>query len=382
MRRAGPRSRSPRWPVTLAVFGVIIAGGAAAVVSWPHAWWWLVVVMAVAAAVTPIAVAALLQTAQRRQERKRALRGITGTDGRKLPVAGTADLEARVNPTVLPIPYINRDAEDTIRAHLHARHPVLLIGSSMVGKTKVAAHVIAEEFGSWPVAIPDSKTAFADLDSKDVTLQDSVVWLDDIDRLIGTDGITDGALRRLTATGNIIVSTIRARAYDRFRPSDQLRPPEWDVLGVFEHVFISRTLTRTEQERLANAVPDLVIRDRIRTVGLGEYVGAAGQIAEALELGAAGTDPLGYALVLAAADWRRCGMIRPIPTSMLAALAKPHLDQRGQARLADGDAFNAGLAWATCDINPNVSLLQPTGADSYIISNYALVSRGVSSLTV
>ena len=45
---------------------------------------------------------------------------------------------------------------------------MLLIGSSMVGKTKMAARVVAEEFGSWPVVIPDGKTALADLDARDV----------------------------------------------------------------------------------------------------------------------------------------------------------------------------------------------------------------------
>ena len=267
MRGAGLRSRWPRWPVTLAVVGVIIAGGAAAVAKWPHAWWWLVVVMAVAAAVMPPALAALSQASQRRQEIGRAaragLQGTTGTGGGKLPAAGTADLEARVHQTVLPIPYIHRDEEDTIRAYLRAGRPVLLIGSSMVGKTKMAARVIAEEFGSWPVAIPDSKTALADLDAKDVALQGSVIWLDDIDRLIGAGGITDGALRRLAAAGNIIMGTIRARAYDRFRPSDQLRPPEWDVLSVFEHIFISR---RPDPERTgaAGAAPSMT-----RTSGTG-----------------------------------------------------------------------------------------------------------------
>jgi hypothetical protein len=57
---------------------------------------------------------------------------------------------------------------------------------------------------------------------------------------------------------------------------------------------------------------------------------------------------------------------------MLVPLAKPHLDHRGQARLADQDAFNTGLAWATRDINPNVALLQPGGTDIYIINDYAL----------
>jgi hypothetical protein len=194
MREAGLRSRWPRWPVTLAVISVIVAGGAAAVAKWPHAWWWLVVVMVVAAAVMPPALAALSQASQWGREIRRAaragLQGTTGTDGGKLPAAGTADLEARVHQTVLPIPYIHRDEEGTIRGHLHARRPVLLVGSSMVGKTKMAACVIAEEFGLWPVAIPDSKTVLADLDAKDVALQDTVIWLDDIDRLIGAGGIS------------------------------------------------------------------------------------------------------------------------------------------------------------------------------------------------
>ena len=261
MRGAGVRSRWPRWPVTLTVVGVVIAGGAAAVAKWPHAWWWLVVVTVVAAAVMPPAVAALSQALQRRQEMGRTaragLQGTTGTGGGKLPTAGTADLEARVHQTVLPIPYIHRDEEDTIRAYLRAGRPVLLIGSSMVGKTKMAARVIAEEFGSWPVAIPDSKTALADLDAKDVTLRDSVIWLDDIDRLIGAGGITDGALRRLAAAGNVIMGTIRASAYERFRPSDQLRPPEWDVLSGFEHIFISRDLT--EKSRSGWRAPSMTL---------------------------------------------------------------------------------------------------------------------------
>lgn len=61
-------------------------------------------------------------------------------------------------------------------------------------------------------------------------------------------------------------------------------------------------LTEREQQRRAGAVDDPDIRGRIRTVGIGEYLGAAGQVAEALKLGAAGADSLGYALVLAAAD--------------------------------------------------------------------------------
>ena len=101
---------------------------------------------------------------------------------------------------------------------------------------------------------------------------------------------------------------------------------------------------RKGQERLASAVDDADVRDRIQAVGLGEYVGAAGQIAEALKLGAAGADSVGYALVLAAADWRRCGLTRPVRVETLLPLAGPHLDQRTQARLHDQVSFSTGLS--------------------------------------
>lgn len=376
MPRAGFGSRFPRWPVVLGAVGVIVVGGAAAVTRWPHAWWWLLIVMVVGAATVPPALTVITQVFQRYQETARTartgLQGTTGASGGVLPLAHTADLETRVHRAVLPIPYIHRDDEDVIGALLQNGRPALLIGSSMVGKTKMAARIIAERFSSWPVAIPDSRTALADLDAKDVTLSNSVIWLDDIERLIGTGGITEGALQRLSAAHNVIIGTIRASAYERFRPSDQLRPPEWDVLSTFEHVFVSRELTPNEQARLAQAVSDPEILKRIRSVGLGEYAGAAAQVAEALKLGAAGADSVGYALVLGAADWRRCGLIRPVPVTVLPILAEPHLDERRRTRLSDKEAFSAGLAWAIREINPSVSLLQPSGLDSYIIYDYAL----------
>jgi hypothetical protein len=54
-------------------------------------------------------------------------------------VCGSTDLEERVYPTVLPIPYSFRDEEDTVRAHLRAGCPVQLIGPTMVDKTKMAS---------------------------------------------------------------------------------------------------------------------------------------------------------------------------------------------------------------------------------------------------
>ena len=81
------------------------------------------------------------------------------------PVAdGAADLEARVHRAVVRLPYIRRDAEDEVRAYLASGQPVLLVGSSMVGKTRMAATLIKEMLATRQLLIPDSKDALVSLE--------------------------------------------------------------------------------------------------------------------------------------------------------------------------------------------------------------------------
>lgn len=324
----------------LAASAVVVAAGAAAVAVWPHAWPWLAAGTAVIAAVAPVTVPALTAAQQRRTDKARVARQVLqGTAGTALPlVKDTAELDARVHRAVLPIAYVRRDVEDGARQLLESGRPVLLVGSSMVGKTQMAVMLIRGMFAGRGIAIPDSIGALASLDAADVVLRGSVIFLDDINRLIGTGGISDGTLRRLAAAGNAIVGTIRAAEYDRYQPTDQLRPAEWDVLSVFERVFVSRELSEDEEDRLTEAVTDRDVRERISRAGLGEYVGAAVHIEEALRLGPS-VNPVGYATVQGAADWQRAGMSTPVPASVLPALAAPHLAARHRAALADQPTY-------------------------------------------
>jgi len=106
---------------------------------------------------------------------------------------------------------------------------------------------------------------------------------------------------------------------------------------------------------------------------LGEYVGAAERIEEALRL-APSMSPVGFALVLGAADWLFAGMSTPVPASVLPHLAAPHLDARHRADLSNDEAYQRGLAWATRDINPTVALLQQEGSEAFTVYDYALDS--------
>lgn len=369
------RSRWPRRPVTAIIILTIIAGVATAIPVWPHARWWLIVIAAGISVIIPSGASAVASTAQRRRESAKITRTeLQGVSRRRggLPYVKDANLAAKAHRSVLAIPYIHRDAEDAVRNHLNHRTPVLLIGSSMVGKTRLAAEVITESFADWQVVIPDNKSALAKLDAAEVPFDQCVIWLDNVETLVGPDGITSGALDRLAQQGNVIIATIRAIEYDKIRPTSERRMPIWDIISTFEPVFISRELTHDEQQRIDSAVSDPGTRDRIREIGIGEFVGAAAQITQALKLGEAGAGGVGYALILGSADWYRCGMNRPVPASLLAELAKSHVDPRGLAQLDDPATFAAGLSWATREINPTASLLIPSGASTYSIYDYAL----------
>jgi tetratricopeptide (TPR) repeat protein len=324
----------------------------------------------------PPGFSVIIDSFERRRTSARVLgRALRGTSGKRavLPLAKDADLDATIHQEVLAIPYIHRDDyENKICHDLRQGHPVLLVGPSMVGKTKMAARVIADHFGSWPAIIPDSKAVLATLDAADLSPQGCVVWLDDLNNLIGPAGITPGALQLLADEGNAIIGTMRSTEYQRFQPTDQLRPPEWDVLSRFERIFVDRELSLADEQNLDLAVSDPAIRARIREIGIGEYVGAAVQVAEKLRLGAAGTGGVGYALVLAVADWYRCGLSRPVPATLLPELAAAHLNPRGLSLLADPAGFRDGLTWAIRQINPKVSLIEPAGNDTYAIYDYAL----------
>jgi tetratricopeptide (TPR) repeat protein len=297
---------------------------------------------------------------------------LQGTRAGKLPLVKDAtDLDVRVHQAVAPIPYVQRDIEEEVSEHLRSGRPVLLVGSSMVGKSRMAVRLIRDLFPDRGIVIPDSMDALASLDAADVALREMVIFLDDINRLIGSSGITDGALHQLIAADNIIIGTIRAAEYDHYQPTDEFRPPEWDVVSVFERVVVSRDLSPAEEDRLTSAVGDRELRQRITMTGLGEYVGGAERIKDILQTGPSAS-PAGYALVQGAADWQRAGMQAPIPVALLRELGAPHLPSRQSADLSDDSVYDDALQWATRDINPTVALLQREKAAFVVVFDYAL----------
>jgi len=157
-----PRERS--W--LLFVTAVVLAVLAVVVARWRGPSWALAAV-AVLAAVAGVGQRWLQERAkaQDRQQQLLAQFAITkGDRGERLPLVGEFDDPAlRVHRAQVSVPYLRRDAEQELVAALQARDPVLVIGPSMAGKTRMAAEVLRLRYGDWPMLVPQGKKALGGL---------------------------------------------------------------------------------------------------------------------------------------------------------------------------------------------------------------------------
>ncbi len=369
------RPRSQWLVVTVTVALLIFASGLALVQRWQGATWWLVGGAAGLAAVVGGVGPLWLRLHDQRTAGAAVVRRSVRTTGRSVTKVSLDDL--RVHASVVDIAYLPRpEKEREVSEHLRARRAVLIVGPSMVGKTRLAAVVVGQVLPDTPLLLPDTPTALADLDNADVTPDRQVIWLDDLERFLTSGGVTAGLIHRL-GESNWLVATLRAHEWDRFQPTDQLRPPEWDVLRLFELVLLDRDRDRPAEEDLRRAVPDDDIRARIARTGIGEYVGAAQLVRDQLTVGE-NANPLGYALVVGAADWSRMGITGPVPARLLPRLAAARLTGRLRAALNDEDKYRSALDWATREINPTVSLLEP---DNETYRVYDLVLDQFATMT-
>jgi hypothetical protein len=89
--------------------------------------------------------------------------------------------------------------------------------------------------------------------------------------------------------------------------------------------------------------------------GLAEYLGAGPQALEIFKAGEI-VNPIGRALVQGAIDWRRTGLIRPVPKHILITLLPTYLAEWPDVPRTD-QAIDDGLVWATTKISGTVALL-------------------------
>jgi hypothetical protein len=128
-------------------------------------------------------------------------------------------------------------------------------------------------------------------------------------------------LRRLLASGfGVVLATIRTGEYEMLEPTGNVKPPGWDVAAWFGAPLWLATWSESELARLGASEIGNQVMQQARNQGLSGYLGGAALVEERLAIGQT-SNPMGFALVLAAVDWRQVGMVQPIPAPTLLELA-------------------------------------------------------------
>lgn len=193
----------------------------------------------VAAAVVGAAAVPLQQVLGVTRQRRAVLsRDAAGAIRGKLPRLGDISLrqlgvraprEASGQPRREPF-YASRHLLDPALNDAFTRHRfVLVYGPSAAGKSRSTAQVARLLWPRRSVLIPyQQQGALSELINAGIKPQ-TIVWLDDLDRHLDA-GVDAGLVRRLLDVSNVqIIATMRASAYEAFKPG-RLRPIGADVI--------------------------------------------------------------------------------------------------------------------------------------------------------
>jgi hypothetical protein len=269
-----------------------------------------------------------------------------------------SDSQLRIHASRLEVRYIERDKQAEVDSALMARRPLLIVGHSMAGKTRLAGSRVRELCPDATLLVPLPGAALRELVAHRLELANTIVWLDDLERfLTGENWLDPGLLDALVVGGAEIVATIRRNALEVYRPSDEARPPQWETVSRFTRIDLARQLSVKESQNVDANIADGAVREAIHHYGLAEYLGAGPEAVDRFDNGETEC-PVGAALVRAAIDWRRAGLARLVRPHDLRAALHIYLQERPDVSV-DEDSVTAGLRWAMEKVNETVSLLVP-----------------------
>ncbi|WP_261951485.1 tetratricopeptide repeat protein [Streptomyces nigrescens] len=271
-----------------------------------------------------------------------------------------------------------RDSDDQLRRRLQQAGEegglVLLIGDSTAGKTRAAYEAVRAVLPGRRVARPTQSKDLADVvDVVGRTAAPCVLWLDDLERFLGADGLDLAMLDEITRLRLPAIATMRLQQYDTFSPQGRDRVGA-QVLKAIDPIDMPRIWSAQELDRAARCHDSRIVEALARhgAYGIAEYVAAGPFLLAELERArhTVAGHARGAALVAAAIDLARTGMHPPYPLALLTELHEHHLTAAGGPILRP-EPLEDGIRWAT-EIRFGVtSLLLPADAsDAWNVFDY------------
>lgn len=282
-------------------------------------------------------------------------------------------------PSVRIPTYVPRDAADRLAMALTATSFVLVVGDATAGKSRLAYEVARERLPDHWLVVPQRPADLSAALEAARQAGDCVVWLDDIERYLGPEGLTVQVvteLARRDAGQVVLLGTIRSHEHAQLSPRWERVAAEpgrlrsrlgRDVVRLAYEIHLDRHWSEAEISR-ARASTDARITEAARHAheyGIAEYLAAGPQLlAEWRDAWSPGHHPRAAALVATAVDVWRAGVRRGIGIDLLRRLHGHHLAARGGPALRP-ESFDEALSWVTETLHATSSLLVPAGRGRY-----------------
>lgn len=380
-------------------WAVVLTGGALTGVTVALTKSWLPAALAAGLAAAAAIVAAAWTSRgttalTERDKRRRSLPGLILLNGRgRLPRVRDLDdpvvlgaHPASTHRSLKAPAFIARDIAADLDHALKTDRFVLIVGDSTAGKTRAAYEAMRCAFPGHRLIQPAGKEALAIAIETARETPTSVLWLDDLERFLGADGLTGAALSGvldLAGGTRQVLATMRAEEFAKYTgrvasdesPSRDAIRRGWEVLRLATRLTLRRSWSVGELERAARHRDDPRITEALKQsdrFGVAEYLAAGPQLLVDLQdAWAPGTHPRAAALVLAAVDARRVGIHRPLSLSLLQELHEHRLREQG-GQLLRPEPLDDALAWATTPLHATSSLLLPADGETYLAFDYLI----------
>ncbi|MFG3290246.1 tetratricopeptide repeat protein [Streptomyces sp. NPDC048179] len=240
---------------------------------------------------------------------------------------------------------------------------VLLTGASTAGKTRCAYEAMTAVLPDHLLVVPPHVTDLPDAITEAVRAARSgtpcVLWLNDMEKYLGPDGLTLADIRALRAAHTVVLGTMRSRIRDGL--------PSHELVRLAEEFDIKRLWSQEEVGRVREHVrsrPDARLRlalEQAEDFGIAETLATGPQLwRELLHASVVDGHPRGAALVWAAIDLALAGLTEPQPADLLRTLHERYLPGRNK-QLIGPEPFDAALSWATSPRDAVTRLLIPEG---------------------
>jgi len=286
-----------------------------------------------------------------------------------------AAIQARGAVGELPM-YVPRDVDAGLREAVSAGTNqgcfLLLVGSSSVGKTRSAYEAVLACVPDWWLVHPaDAEQVRAVA----AAARPAVVWLDELQRYLGDQGVTAETVRALRRAGAIVVATLWPEEYlirttPRRPGSEDPCQTDRELLDMAQVFDVAEVLSDIEQrEATALAATDVCIRAALGTAdaGLIQVLAAGPALVRWWDQS---PDPYAKAVITAAADARRMGVEMPLPREFLADAVRGYLTPRQRAMARPG-WLDVAVTYALTPLQGAAATLTPVPTDDGVLGRVA-----------